>query len=529
MRERVRQWLVLGLMLAVVAVPFALRGEGAGGSGEAIRAGRAETLVVYTPHNEQIRFEMAAGFNRWRASRGETPVRFDWRAGGGTTDLRRTVLAQFEAKANRGEEDRGIGADLFFGGGTYDHDKLAGGVRVTEGDGTERRVAVAVAADLPAGLVDRAFPQRSLGAEPLVHPERLWVGTALSSFGIVYNRDLLAMLGRDPPQTWSDLADPGYEGWLALADPGHSGSIAATLNTVLRRSGWEAGWGTLRRVFANARYFSSSASKVPVDVSAGEAAAGMCIDFYGRTQAGAVAAAGWSGDPAGAARTSRVGYADPVVGGRSMTATTADPVTLLRGAPRPELATRFIEWLLSAEAQRLWQRRVGVAGGPVRHALRRMPIRVDLYTPQEKWWWTDPEVDPFASAAPVAAGMPDFFNAVAPLTKAMAVDVHGDLVAAWETLRRTPEDHPAKAEMRRRFEAMPPGLTPAWPDVALAEQWPAVLADPGHPRHDEAAGVLKAVAERFHRGSRDQRLRDRLAWTAFFRDNYREIVRLGWR
>lgn len=515
---------IVALMLAVVGVPFLLRPPQAGGTA-GDTAGPGDKLIIYTPHNEQIRFEVSRAFNIWRKEQGLGPVIFDWRASGGTSDLRKTILAQFEAKARGGKEDDGIGADLFFGGGEYDHKKLASGVKTGKGD-EERKVSVSIKPNLPDGLLDEVFPERLIGGENLVHPDLLWTGTALSSFGIVYNRDLLAMLDLPEPTTWADLADPAYQNWVALADPGHSGSIGATFNTILRRSGWTEGWSMMRRVFANSRYFASVASKVPVDVSSGEAAAGMCIDFYGRTQVGAVEAAGWSGDAEGQT-TSRIGYTDPVVAGRSMTATTADPITLLRGAPHPETAEQFIAWVLSKDAQRLWQQRLDTPGGPERYELRRQPIRADLFTAAEKAEWSDPEIDPYPTAVPIMPGMPDFFSAVATVSHSMAIDVHSDLVAAWRAIIRTPDDHPDKAEMLRLFDEMPEILTLRWPDEDLAQNWQAVLSDTEHARHAEAAGVMSDFMDRFNDREDDQKLKDKLRWTLFFRDNYRKIAEMG--
>ena len=46
--------------------------------------------------------------------------------------------------------------------------------------------------------------------------------------------------------------------------------------------GWHRGMSELLKIAANARYFTDSSSIVPNDVSRGEAAAGMAIDFYAR-------------------------------------------------------------------------------------------------------------------------------------------------------------------------------------------------------------------------------------------------------
>ena len=105
----------------------------------------------------------------------------------------------------------------------------------------------------------------------------------------------------------------------------------------------------LRRLGANARYFTDQSTKIPLDVASGDAAVGMCIDYYGRFQAEAAAAAG---------RPGRVGF----VTARGETSINPDPIALLRGAPHRELAIAFIEFVLSDEGQKLWSFRRGVPG-----------------------------------------------------------------------------------------------------------------------------------------------------------------------
>jgi hypothetical protein len=79
------------------------------------------------------------------------------------------------------------------------------------------------------------------------------------------------------------------------------------------------------------------------------------------------------------------------------TAITPDPVAILagvRGQPL-ELATRFVEFLLSPEAQRLWILKPGTPGGPVDRALRRPPVRRDVYADRTNW--TD-DFNPFTES-----------------------------------------------------------------------------------------------------------------------------------
>lgn len=501
---------LLALLGLILGIPFAMRPRE---HQSGVAGAPGAKLIIYTPNNQQIRYEFSRAFNVYRQSKGLPPVAFDWRASGGTSDLLKEVLSQLQANARRGEENPGVGADLFFGGGAYNHDILARGVTVMR-HGKKVRISATVPPKLPPGLLKAAFPQPRIGGQPLYDPHLHWVGTALSSFGIVYNNDVLRMLDLPKPKTWADLTQPAYRGWIILADPAHSGSIAATYDIILQRKGWGPGWALLRRVFANARAFAAGSAKIPVDVSSGNAAAGMCIDFYGRFEAGAIG-------------HGRVGYIAPA----GMTAITADPISLLRGAPHKKLAEQFIAWILSKPAQRLWQRKLGTPGGPRKYQLRRQPVRRDLYTKKNKRYWTDPQIDPFQQAKALPKGMPDFFPLVSPVTHAMAIDIHSQLVAAWSTIVHTPKSDPQRAKMVAMFDAMPALLKIHWP-ADLAKRWPSAMDHRDAPDHQRAMKTIKDFWRRLmsrYRGSagRDQLLRDQARWTDFFRSHYEKVIAMG--
>lgn len=530
MREHLSKIIIIGLLALIVGVPILLRPASRIDAGD-----DASHLVIYTPHNEQIRFEIQSAFNDWRLANSLPAIVFDWRTPGGTSDIRKSILSQYAQLIDAGKnlDTQGIGADLFFGGGEYDHNIVAQGIE-RDADWHTINYRIVMDPQLDAELFNEVFPQPFIGGEKLYGTYTFeedggpieiigWTGITLSSFGIVYNHDTLKQLGIDPPQTWSDLGNPRLRGWVALADPGHSGSISATFETILKREGWTQGWITLRNAFANARYFATSADRVPVDVSRGDAAVGMCIDFYGRYQTGMV------GDE-------RMGYRDPIEAGRSMTATTADPITLMRGAPSPDLARQFIAWLLSPDAQALWQRAKGDGSDdlvrPKQFELRRQPLRADLYTDRARASWVDKELNPYPTAVPFPEGTPSYFSLVAPVTRAMAIEVHHDLFAAWRALNDAVQtDHPNLDEMRRLFYAMPVELTLTWPDAELAANWQAVHSDPDHPRHREVVAQLDAFAQRLGTLSdrKDSSVLDanRIQWRAFFQSNYRQVVELG--
>jgi len=79
------------------------------------------------------------------------------------------------------------------------------------------------------------------------------------------------------------------------------------------------------------------------------------------------------------------------------TAITPDPVGILHGVKgqQYELALHFVEFLLSPQGQRLWILKPGYPDGPRFRALRRPPIRRDVYG--DRTGWAD-DVNPFEEA-----------------------------------------------------------------------------------------------------------------------------------
>ena len=487
----------------VIALPFIFRRPQEAGDWKP----DDPVLVIITPHNEAIRHEFARGFSQWHQTHYGKPVKIDWRIIGGTTEIMRYLASEYEASAGqaiRNAARKGITLtreaamrqdapdavtcriDLFFGGGTYDHGKA------------ERQGLTVPAWETPPpGL----FTDED-GA-PLI-PERLsgevWCGKAfygnvLSTFGICYNTDRLRDLSiTKPPASWDDLTAPQYAGQVGVADPTKSGSVAKAFEMMIHaacakrvaaagftrsqidafekgetepppayqaaiEAGWADGIRLVRRIGANARYFTDSAGKVPVDVSSGVTAAGIAIDFFGRLQSELAAKR-----PDG---SSVMGYVTPV-GGSSVS---ADPISLLRGAPHRELAVRFITFVLGPDGQKLWNYRVGEPGGPDRFDLRRLPIRRDFYPsadPERNKRFlahqphlTDPLGDPDCDVYRLAESFVYYprwtsrhFGIQRDLIRALCMDSGDELHAAWSAIlaHGGPDKQP---EAMRLLEALP--------------------------------------------------------------------------
>ena len=460
------------LLVVIVGVPFALRPRASE------RPDRdAPTLVVITPHVQQIRYEFGLAFSAWHMREYGHPARIDWRTPGGTSEIRKLLTAEVIAAARRAEaigdyeldviadpslpgtsataemrlRPGAVGFDVVMGGGSFEHEQLKFGVTIPMrlAGATHRvRVRISTPASLDTGTLAEVFGENRIGAQTLYDPDLYWIGTALSGFGIVYNRDVLRRMGIGDPASFHDLTDPRLAGWIALADPRQSGSITTTFDSILGNYGWDRGWQILRDMTANARYFTNSSTKPPIDISQGEAAMGLVIDFYGRTQSQAVMRDGET------VATSRVGYTDP----KGATYVDADPVSILNGGSNVELAQRFVRFCLTHDAQALWQFPArderGDGLGPVQYELRRMPIRRDMYADMSRFI---DKVNPFDLASDVRN--PGWRTGVEVMMAAFGIETAERQRQAWRALNAARGDaavpRDVLAEMEAAFYAWP--------------------------------------------------------------------------
>ncbi len=490
--------LVLGI---IIALPLLLRKPA-----EQLPPAKRQ-LVILTPHNEAIRHEIELAFREYyRQRHGGEEVSIDWRAIGGTSEcvryLKSTFIANFQhdwcsrnpdfawndqvaadifnartptdgsSDAARARQDfldgnLGIDIDLFMGGGQYDYAGLA-------------KAGILV----PAGVQQR-HPEWFAGDQPIIAPGgggEIWYDaqdryypSCFSSFGIILNTDRLRQAGFSPDETaqfgahWRDLADPRLFQAIGIADPSQSGSITKCFEMLIQREmqdeiakthpgedhpqptaeelehAWTRAFTLIKELGGNAAYLTFSASKITSDAATGQIAAGMCIDFYGRSQVD------WEIAHVG---RETVSYRTPL----AASTVSADPLGILRGAPDRELAEEFIDFVLSPEAQRLWSRKANTPGGPVRYSLYRQPVRRDLYTPEELVNTCIGNAQPFDLAH-------DFeyrgdwtgrlFTVMRVLIKVMIIDCGPELRAAWKDILGQGGLAAISQEQRAAFEALP--------------------------------------------------------------------------
>jgi ABC-type Fe3+ transport system substrate-binding protein len=461
-----RRYALLILFVLVLLVPLAL-------APSRRQSSSSQRIVIVTPHVEGIKREFADAFNAWHQERFGSSVTIDYRSYGGASE----IVRYFQSEEEHYKRFGTYRIDLVWGGGDFLFDEQLKKPGYLEG------------VELPREVIERCYPQRVFNGIPLYDASDppQWFGAALSSFGIVYNRDVLKYLNVAEPRRWQDLADARLGGWFISGDPTRSGSARQVFMIVVERAmldatdagrgedaGWAEGMGLIRLICSNARYFTDAGSSVPNVISTGDAAAGMAIDFYGRAQVDAVG-------------SERLNYIEPV----GETAINADPIALVRGAEHRELAVRFIEFVLSERNQRLWNTRAGATGGPKTTSLRRLPIMRSVYdNPAD---FTD-RVNPFDERFAFRSS-PRLMKTFPILGELIEVSCMNLLEELRET-RRAIVASPRRAELEKRL-----GTFPFDQKEALARQ---------QAYFDRSTSAI-------------QRLEMKRRWLEQFRDEYRTL------
>jgi iron(III) transport system substrate-binding protein len=483
---------------------------------EAASSADALELRVITPHQRDIRQVFERAFSEYHRARFGKAVRIVYLIPGGTNDMVRYLSDFYDSRRDPEtgelppESSLTPDVDVVFGGGdtTFDRE-LKPFLKPVR---------------LPAGALAAAFPAPDLAGVALYESTRgdtppRWVGVVLASFGVVYNPELYRALRLEPPRTFTDLGRPELANLVALADPTRSGSAAVAYMMVLQRSmadaedaflrarggppntqdamrdaayqaalerGFHDGMSHLLRIAANARYFTDSGGRPPSDVSQGEAAAGMAIDFYARVLEEQVG-------------KNRLVYVTP----EAATAVTPDPVAVLYGVrgEREVLANRFIEYLLSPEAQRLWNLEAG-KNPHLARSLRRLPIRRDVYADRRDF---ADDTNPFEETHGfnLRGEWMKLFRDTRKVWAAMFMDAGTDLASAYRAVLAVPNAH-TRAALLDRLADVP---------VRMRE----IAAEKA------AIDALSAARDKVAEDPRLLATRQRIAWAQRFREHYQSV------
>jgi len=377
--------------IAATALAAAIGFAGCSGGPEA-PAG-ADTLVIYSPHSQEIQQEFTEAFQAWYRAETGREVAVSWPDAGGGTD----ILKRLEDKFRAGRYD----VDLVFGGGPiFDQMKPLGMLQ---------------ACPLPEDVL--AAVPKTVAGQPLYDPDFTWYGAAISTFGLIYNNTLIGDKRLPPVRDWQALADPAYVGLVGAGDPSKSASVRKAYEIILQAYGYERGMRILVLMGANARNFYRASSEIPMDCAKGFIALGPCIDFYALRQMRSEGGR-------------NLGFLAP----SGLTVVTCDPIGILRSAPHAETARKFVEFVMRPEGQRLWMLPAGSPGGPRVFTLARLAVLPSLYEePAAK----GERLDPFKVAPPPFYDVAKENNRqviLADYLRVALVENHEALAGAWKAV-----------------------------------------------------------------------------------------------
>jgi iron(III) transport system substrate-binding protein len=163
-----------------------------------------------------------------------------------------------------------------------------------------------------------------------------WTGFYLTALGIGINEERYRQrFGDRPlPATWEDLANEDFAGEIVITDPVASSTAYLFVQTQLQRLGWDAGWAYLEKLAPLVGQFPTSGAAPPRMVGAGEYILGVAFVHSLST-------------------TIQQGFpvtlvVPPGTGGE------AGSVSIIAGGPNPENAQRFVDFMMTVDAQQVF-------------------------------------------------------------------------------------------------------------------------------------------------------------------------------
>ncbi len=171
----------------------------------------------------------------------------------------------------------------------------------------------------------------------------------LGTLGIAINTDRI----KNPPAQWADLFKPEYKGAFGIADPALSGTAYMSVALLEKQFGWEF----FDKLRANGARIGKGSGQVVDDTASGELAASLAVDYI-------------TNDKIAKGAHIALYYPPELLLAPS-------PVAIFKGSQNMEAAKKFVDYLLSAEAQQL----IAKEG--------TLPVRTDVKIP-EKFKLPDP-------------------------------------------------------------------------------------------------------------------------------------------
>jgi len=158
------------------------------------------------------------------------------------------------------------------------------------------------------------------------------IGVYVGILGFSVNEEVLKEAGLPTPTGWDDMVDPKYKGLVGIANPNTSGTALTMLATQVFLRGEDAAMEYMKKLHKNIANYTKAG--VAPGVLAGRGEIAIAIVFLHD-----------------AIYHAEQGYPVKPIVPKEGTGYEIGGLNLVKGAPHPDLAKKFMDWVVSAPAQ----------------------------------------------------------------------------------------------------------------------------------------------------------------------------------
>jgi iron(III) transport system substrate-binding protein len=174
------------------------------------------------------------------------------------------------------------------------------------------------------GMLEKyVSPEAKNAVNPLADFDGSFTPARLGTLGIGYNTRFI----KEPPKAWQDLFKPPFKGAFGIANPALSGTAYVSVAMLEKAFGWEF----FQKLKANGAKMGKGSGQVVDDTASGDLVASLAVDYI-------------TNDKIEKGATLALAYPPELL-------VIPSPVTIFKGTPNLEAAKKFVDFLLSKEAQ----------------------------------------------------------------------------------------------------------------------------------------------------------------------------------
>jgi iron(III) transport system substrate-binding protein len=176
------------------------------------------------------------------------------------------------------------------------------------------------------GILEKyVSPETKHTVNPLADFDGSFTPARIGTLGIAYNTRFI----KEPPKSWQDLFKPAFKGAFGIANPGLSGTAYVSVAMLEKAFGWEY----FQKLRTNGAKMGKGSGQVVDDTASGDLVASLAVDYI-------------TNDKIEKGATLALAYPPELL-------VIPSPVTIFKGTPNLEAAKKFVDFLLSKEAQEI--------------------------------------------------------------------------------------------------------------------------------------------------------------------------------